>query len=121
MIDGGQWEESTALAGIMLMLGFDIADLPKDVFMSPRPATPTPAAPTPATALRPQGWYPDPAQRFELRWDGQHWTPTVATNSRTCTNTPAAPSSTPKYSSSAMPPCPPRPGEMSTRSATWNR
>lgn len=81
---GGQWEESTALAGIELMLGFQIADLPGDVFIMQRPGTPAPAAPQPTTVVPPPGWYPDPIRRFEWRWwDGQRWTPTVAVNSRT--------------------------------------
>lgn len=75
MTESGMCDEEDALRELALM-GMRIDALPKDVFMT--------SPPQPVTPLPPQGWYPDPTQRFEHRWwDGQRWTPTVAITSQT--------------------------------------
>jgi Protein of unknown function (DUF2510) len=60
---------------IITRMGYQLADLPDDVFLTPPPAS----APQPGP-----GWYPDPASRFQHRWwNGQHWTHTVAAHGQT--------------------------------------
>jgi len=77
--------EQEALCEIAHM-GYQIDDLPKDVFMTP-PATPLSPAPTnPQTTAGP-GWYPDPTRRFHHRWwDGERWTHMAATYGWTYTD-----------------------------------
>jgi hypothetical protein len=53
------------------------------------PESPSPAAAPVVTT--PAGWYPDPSNRFELRyWDGTQWTEHVATGGRQDKDPPVA-------------------------------
>ena len=53
--------------------------------------TTTVTASTSSTASAPAAWYPDPSQRFELRyWDGSEWTEHVARGGQQFTDQPVA-------------------------------
>lgn len=74
--------EQLALSEILHM-GYHIADLPNDIFMTP-PTIPQHRSPP---SLPGPGWYPDPTSRFQHRWwDGQRWTHTVAFHGQTHTD-----------------------------------
>ncbi|WP_234835094.1 DUF2510 domain-containing protein [Mycolicibacterium stellerae] len=73
--------EQDALSEILHM-GYQIADLPKDIFVTSPTASPQQPTPLPGP-----GWHPDPTSRFHHRWwDGQRWTHTVALHGQTHTD-----------------------------------
>jgi hypothetical protein len=55
------------------------------------PVATTAASSTASSTAAPAAWYPDPSQRFELRyWDGAEWTEHVARGGQQFTDQPVA-------------------------------